>query len=299
GLLLLTCLSVLTANGQISNDKYVPPDPYGITGSKQHFSKYLIVSPAYFGPNAIPVPRLFDGETSQKMQFDMEYEYYFGDGTQTHDVYTEIHVPVADGKVSLDFMYVPYEFYSVDSLTSREWRSLSGNALNGSSFGDVYFGTHVQLVRDHVWIPDLSFGMSCRTASGTNLEDVRHTDTPGYYLDLSMGKTYYFGESSSGIRWYALVGFYVWQTYLDHYPQDDALLYGGGVQLIFRDFFWENSLRGYSGYMSNGDQPLVYRTELGIREGAAALVLGYEKGIRDYPFDCIRLGIRINGINER
>ena len=298
GLLFLTCLTVMSSAGQINN-KYIPPDPYALNGTKQHFSKYLIVSPAYFGPNAIPVPRLFNGQTSKKVRFDMEYEYYFRNGEETHDVYSEVHIPVADGKVSLDFMYVPYEFYSVDSVISRERRSLSGNTLKGSSLGDVYFGTHVQLLSKHKWIPDISFGMSCRTASGTALKDVRHTDTPGYYLDMSVGKTYYFGETESGIRWYALIGFYVWQTYLDNYPQNDALLYGGGIQFQFRDFFVLNSLRGYSGYMSNGDHPLVYRTELGINEGAAALVLGYERGIRDYPFSCVRIGVRINGINTR
>ena len=200
-------------------NKYIPPDPYGITTNKQHFSKYLIVSPAYLGPNALPVPRVFDGSVTRKLRFGMEYEYYYADGEQTHDVYTGIQIPIAGGKVSLDFSYVPYEFYSVDSLISRQRRSLTGDYQEGSSFGDVYFGTHVQLVRNHRWIPDIAFGMNCRTASGTGLEDARHTDTPGYYLDLSLGKTHYFGESSTGLRWHALVGFYVWQTYLDNYPQ--------------------------------------------------------------------------------
>ena len=298
GLIILLCWLVLSSMGQVSGNKYIPADPYVLTGPKQHFSKYLIVSPGNLGPNALPVPRLFNGKTSKKFHFNMEYEYYYSDGEQTHDVFTEIHIPVADGKISLDFMYVPYEFYTVDSVTSRSRRTLSGDALAGSSFGDIYFGTHVQLIENHKWLPDLAFGMSCRTASGTSLEDSRYTDAPGYYFDLSIGKTHKFGDSQSGIRWYALGGFYVWQTYLDNYPQNDALLYGAGLQFLFRDFFITNSIRGYSGYMYNGDHPLVYRTELGIREGSAALILGFEKGIRDYPFNCLRVVIRINGISE-
>jgi len=284
----------------VAQNKYIPPNPYEILEDKQHFSRYLIVSPGYFGPNAIPVPRLTDGLVKEKLWIDLEYEHYWGTGETTDNIFADIHIPIANGKVSLDFNYVPYEFYSVDSVVSRERRSKSGDALNGSAHGDVYFGTHVQLIKDHQWIPDLVFGMTCKTASGTKSEDVRFTDTPGYYLDFSTGKSYPLpGISDSYIRWFALVGFYVWQTYLDEYPQNDALLYGAGLELRLNRFHLMNSIRGYNGYMQNGDKPLVYRFELGLSEGAASLILGYEYGIRDYPFSCLRAGFRINGLSDK
>jgi len=282
-----------------AQNKYIPPNPYGILENRQHFSKYLIVSPGYFGPNALPVPRLTDGSVKEKLWIDLEYEHYSGKGDLTNDVFTDIHIPIANGKVSLDFFYVPYEFFSVDYDVSRERRSQSGEALNGYAQGDVYFGTHVQLVRDHQWIPDLAFGMTGRTASGTNAEDVRFTNAPGYYFDLSAGKSYVIAAlTDSYIRWFALAGFYVWQTYLDDYPQNDALLYGAGLEFKFHRISMINSIRGYNGYMHNGDHPLVYRFELGASEGVASLILGYEYGIRDYPFSCLRVGVRINGLSD-
>ncbi|MCK5821001.1 MAG: hypothetical protein KAH17_03900 [Bacteroidales bacterium] len=262
-----------------AQSKYVPPSPYGILENRQHFSKYLIVSPGYFGPNALPVPRLTDGRVKEKLWIDLEYEQYSGTNELTYDVFTDIHIPIANGKVSLEFYYVPYEFYSVDYELSRERRSQSGEALNGSAQGDVYFGTHVQLIRGHRWIPDFAFGMTGRTASGTKAEDVRYTNAQ--------------------IRWFALVGFYVWQTYLDDYPQNDALLYGAGVELKYGRISLLNSIRGYNGYMHNGDHPLIYRSEVGLSEGAASLILGYEYGIRDYPFSCFRAGFRINGLSDK
>ncbi len=282
-----------------AQNKYIPPNPYDITENRQHFSRYLIVSPGYLGPNALPVPRLTDGRVKEKLWIDLQYEQYSSAGDLTRDVLIDIHIPVAVGKVSFDFYYVPYEFYSVDTDLSRERRSQTGEALNGSANGDVYFGSHVQLVRDHNWIPDVAFGMTCRTASGTKSEDARFTNAPGYYLDLSVGKSYSLGSlENSQIRWFALVGFYVWQTYLDDYPQNDALLYGAGLELKYKRISLLNSIRGYNGYMHNGDHPLVYRIELGLSEGAAALILGYEYGIRDYPFSCLRAGFRINGLSD-
>lgn len=283
-----------------AQSKYIPPNPYDILENRQHFSKYLIVSPGYFGPNALPVPRLTDGRVKEKLWIDLEYEHYSGTGEVTYDVFTDIHIPIANGRVSLNFYYVPYEFYSVDTELSRERRSQSGEALNGSAQGDVYFGTHVQIIRDHQWIPDLAFGMTGRTASGTKTEDVRFSNAPGYYFDLSVGKSYVLsGLKDAHIRWFALAGFYVWQTYLDEYPQNDALLYGAGLELKFNRISLLNTVRGYNGYMQNGDHPLVYRFELGLSEGAASLILGYEYGIRDYPFSCIRAGFRIKGLTDK
>jgi len=294
-LFLVLLFLLVFANPAISQNKYIPPDPYTITAGKQHFSKYMIISPGYLGPQALPVPRLVNGINPERTQMGMEYEYFNGDHEQTHDVLMLFRIPISNGKVAVEFIYAPYEFYRMDSVTSRERRTRDGIETAGNSLGDVYFGTHIQLLKNHRWLPDLLFGMSCRTASGTGLADARHTDTPGYYLDLSAGKTYAFGQSDKvRLRWSALGGFYVWQTYLDNYPQNDAWMYGMGIELRYSGLHFLNTIRGYSGYMNNGDKPLVYRTELGIREGRAALILGYEIGLRDYPHSGVKIGFRID-----
>ena len=283
-------------NGQ---NKYIPPDPYTVLTNKQHFTKYLNVSPANFGPNALPVPRLSNGMATSSFMADLEFEQYMSDGELTRDLYVDLRFPIAKGKASFVFYYVPYEFYRVDSSLSRERRSNSGEELDGIAHGDVYFGAQVQLLKDELWLPDVAFGMYCRTASGTNIEDVRFTDTPGYYFDLSIGKSHYFESwPNSYLRWYGSAGFYVWQTYLDEYPQNDAMSFGAGLEVHLGRIGLTNSIRGYNGYMYNGDHPLVFRSELQLSEGMASLILGYEYGIRDYPFSCYRAGIRITGLND-
>ncbi|MCX6224592.1 MAG: hypothetical protein NTV01_07560 [Bacteroidia bacterium] len=280
-------------------NKYFPPDPYTQSDGVTHWSKYQITSPGFLGPNALPVPFIHKGVIPEKFYWAGLYEYYYARGDKTHDFKTHLIIPVAKGRIGLECKYVPVEFFTMDSAVSRTRRTLSGTAVRGKAFGDIYFGTIIQLIKNHTFLPDFAVAMSCRTASGTGRENARYTDTPGYYLDGSIGDSYGINNSFfRHFRWYAELGFYVWQTYIDNYPQNDALLFGGGIDFDFRDFFVNQTLCGYSGYMHNGDHPVVYRIDLGIKIGFAAMVFGYEKGLRDYPFQSIRAGFEITGLTD-
>jgi hypothetical protein len=286
-------------SGLFAQNKYIPPDPYSKWDGITHWSKYQVSSPAFLGPNALPVPLMHKAIVPEKFFWSGQYEYYHGIGDETHDFKTHMVFPVGKGRVGLEFLYVPVEFYKMDSTVSRFRRTLSGKALEGNAFGDIYFGTMVRIIKDHAYLPDFIVAMTCRTASGTAREDARYTDTPGYYFDASLGDSYgrntgYFQH----VRWYAEIGFYAWQTYLDNYPQNDALLFGAGIDFDFKDFFINQNFCGYAGYMNNGDHPVVYRIDLGIKMGEASLVLGYEKGFKDFPFQAIKAGFQISGLTN-
>jgi len=295
---LLFCILMLPF-GLSGQNKYIPPDPYTNWDGITHWSKYQISSPGYLGPNALPVPLVHKATIPDRFFWSGQYEYYSGKGDETHDFKTRMVFPVAKGRVGLEFSYVPVEFFTMDSMTSRIRRTESGRAVNGKAFGDIYFGTIVQLIRDHAFLPDLAVAMSCRTASGTERRNARYTDAPGYYFDVTIGDSY--GKNRGffqHMRWYSEIGFYAWQTYLDNYPQNDALLFGAGIDFDFKYFFINQSFAGYAGYMNNGDEPVVYRADLGIKIGQAALTLGYEKGLRDYPFQSFRAGFQISGLSD-
>lgn len=298
--ILLVLMILLLPNGLFGQNKFIPPDPYTQSDGVTHWSKYQITSPGFLGPNALPVPLMHKALIPGKFYWTGLYEYYYGTGDVTHDFKIHMIIPVANGRIGLEFRYVPVEFFSMDSAVSRTRRTIDGVAVDGKAFGDIYFGTIIQVVKDHAYLPDLSVSMNCRTASGTGREYARHTDSPGYFLDASIGDSY--GKDRGffrHIRWYAELGFYAWQTYLDNYPQNDALLFGGGMDFDFKDFFVNQSLSGYSGYMNNGDEPVVYRADFGIKIGNAALVFGYERGLRDYPFQSIKAGFQITGLKSK
>jgi hypothetical protein len=284
----------VTLSGQ---NKFIPPDPYTSWDGITHKSRYLITSPGFMGPNALPVPLVHNARVPDKFIWTGRYEYFRGTGNTTQDFYTQFLIPMVNHRIAIELTYTPVEVFTMDSSTSRLWRTFSGSAVTDNSLGDIYFGTIVQIIRDHSFLPDLTCSMTCRTASGTGRENARHTDTPGYYLDAAIGDQY--GNELSFfrfIRWYVQAGLLVWQTYLDNYPQNDAFLFGAGIDLDFSVFFINQSFRGYSGYMNNGDHPLVYRADLGIKIGTASFMLGYETGMRDYPFESIRAGFQINGL---
>jgi len=294
---LVPILISVNVSGQ---NKYIPPDPYISWDGVTHKSSYQITSPGYMGPNALPVPLVHTGQIKDNPEITLGYEYIIGTGNVTHSAMTRMTVPFENKRIALELNYNPLEFFTMDSVTSRLWRTYTGESVTDVCLGDFYFGTVIQLIRDHRYLPDLAVSMNCKTASGRGREYSRHTNAPGYYMDLSIGDTYKVSSGSLlSVRWYASGGLLVWQTNLALYPQDDALLFGAGVNLDLKGWFINLTFRGYSGYMNNGDRPLMYRADLGIKIGHAALVLSYEKGFRDYPFHsfqgalCINLPLKI------
>ena len=275
-------------------NKFIPPDPYTSWDGTTHKSRYMIFSPGFMGPNALPVPYVHKARVPETVVFDLRYDHILGSGNTTQSMVTRLAIPFAKKRIAIELEYNPIEFYTMDSATSRLWRTSTGQAIKGSSLGEFSFGTVIQLIEDVNHLPDMSISMNCRTASGKGRENSRHTNSPGYYMDFSLGDTYRISPRFlQSVRWYATAGFLAWQTNLDDYPQDDALLYGLGFDLTLKGFYLNQTLRGYYGYMNNGDRPVVYRVDLGINLVKSSVVFSYEKGIRDYPFQSFQAGICI------
>lgn len=247
------------------------------------------------GPNALPVPSIRNGELSKPLQLETAYEMHLGKGDQTHNAFTRLYIPFPSRKVALELSMVPFEYYQMDT-TVRDLRRARSFYGKGTSVGDLYISTHVQILAENEKRPAVLLTINLKTASGNKLSDARFTDTPGYFFDLSAGKTYRLSaESDFSIRPHLMLGFYVWQTYRDAYRQNDGVLYGLGADLNLRNLVITNSLGGYSGYIGNGDKPLVYR--LAIRSNSERLInyqLRFQQGLRDFPFSSFRAGLQIN-----
>jgi len=155
--------------------------------------------------------------------------------------------------------------------------------------GDIWFGTLIQLLRDHASWPDLLLGLSFRAPSGGGLGDARYTDAPGYYFDFSAGKSFRPGAKLM-LRPHAMLGFYVWQTNIDINPQNDAFLYGAGLSL-YNDHFEVNARwGGYLGYLNNGDTPMVLRANAIWKLSRTHLKLSFQQGLHDFGYTTASLG---------
>ena len=195
---------------------------------------------------------------------------------------------------------VPLERYRLDAITRDIRRARHLNA-EGFAKGDIYVGTYIQLIENQKWFPNVLLTLNFKTASGSNLTDARHTDTPGYFFDLSFGKELNVNhQKTKRIMTYAMLGMYVWQLHGNRNQQNDALLYGFGLDLISPKFEIRNVLGGYYGYLGNGDRPMVYRLICSTRfPSKVNYDLRIQSGLHDFGYTSFRLSARLNLSNPK
>jgi len=260
-----------------------------------HWSQYMNQSAAYMGPNAIPVPEVKNGNIRPNKHFQLAIDAHFSKGDKTQNLFTKLSLPLYEDKVAFEISWVPYEIFKTDTVT-RNLRASRGESGEGSSVGDLYFHTHFQLVEDHKKLPDLLFSLNFKTTSGSNLKEARYTDTHGFWVDLSAGKTIETKKAFKAIRPYAMAGFFVYQTLILDEFQNDSPLMGAGLEIHFaKNITLNNCIGGYYGHYNHGDRPFVFRSSVRTSNNAPINTnIQFQQGIHDYPYSSIRLGLDLS-----
>lgn len=259
-----------------------------------HWSRYIIISPAYLGPNALPVPETKDGSLPAKSSLEVSVENYFSPGDNTQNLFSNLYLPLFSEKVGLNISMVPVEHFKMDTIT-RDIRRVRDFDGEGFSSGDFYIGTYIQVLKDYERWPDIMVSLNLKTASGGKLSAARFTDSPGYFFDLSVGKEFRFYDSFiKSVRPYGMAGFYAWQTNREDYYQNDAILYGIGYNLLFKKLELQNSLEGYWGYIGNGDRPVVVSVTLQSKNDSAInFKVSFQHGMMDNLYNLLSAGFEI------
>ena len=289
---LLTAISLLVGLSSFAAVPIVKPDLNQSTG----------IAPAYFSPNALPVPDMLDGRVQSDLRFELAADGFFGyEKDKTADLFARIYIPLGTPRVNLTVWMPVMEWYSMTPERQRTCRLPDQEPLSGHEAGDVYVSTDIQILKAYKYTPDITFRAALKTASGGSFDKARYFDNPGYWFDLAVGKSMYIGQGIHGIkdentifelRLAGSLGFLCWQT--DNGRQNDALMYG--VQLLAKSEYI--SLRatwgGYSGWEKDGDRPMTVKVQLhGHIKGFEPFV-DYQYGIRDYPFHRVRVGLAYN-----
>ena len=280
--------------GLSQGDPPVDSDPNRNWDGVTHWSRYIVISPGYMGPNALPIPEQTKGKVRSGIELTTRLDYHYFSQDKTSDLFIDLYVPIIDKLIAVEFYGVAVEYFNMDSALRYERKTFM---LEGEGFavGDINFATTVQLLRDRKNLPDLALRLNCKTASGSKFTAARYTDTPAYFFDVSAGKDYQtHGEFIDRIDVYGTLGFYVWQTYSVEHRQNDAFSFGLGFDLNMGKFQFTNSFDGYSGYINNGDKPRVYRTSLKLREKNVTWQLGWQKGFKDLSYDNLNFSIKFN-----
>ena len=216
-----------------------------------------------------------------------DQSFHFKDGDNTQDLSGRFYYPFAGAKIAIEVYGVMLEHYSMSDAI-RDERVARDKDARGLAIGDLYFSSMIQLLRDRKF-PDTVLRLACKTASGGRLDAARYADSPGYFLDLNFSK-----NLSSGLRntqWvpFGMLGFYSWQTNDDMNLQDDALLYGAGMDIRFKEMTVSNSLSGYHGYKDNGDRPIVYTFDLQKKLKHQTFRIQYLYGLHDWIYQTVKL----------
>jgi len=255
-------------------------------------SQTVNYSPKYFGPNALPVPEFTDATIAEFTTLSVSWNYYSGFGDRTLNPFIKAEIPLIRSKVSFKIWGTAAERYNT-TLDIRDRRASNEEVPVGTANGDVYVQTRILLFEEQEKRPSIILNSTLKTASGNSFGARRYFDTPGYYFDLEIGKTY-FVESKllKKIRMVADAGFLCWET--TNSMQNDAAMYGIKIIMSNKYIEFENSISGYSGWINNGDHPMVYSSQLTQKNKRIDFLGQYQYGIRDFPYHHIRLGFLIS-----
>ena len=257
-----------------------------VLGIKAQTTDY---SPAYFGANANPVPEFTDASIPTKTTINISGSSYFGFGDNTCNANFKIEIPLLSERVSLKIWSAVFENYRV-TQTVYEERQMEGGSLQGTANGDIYVQTRMLITKEKNYVPAIILNSTLKSASGTNFAQRRYFDTPGYYFDVEIGKSFHTqSKIISEIRTVANLGFLCWET--TNSTQNDAPIYGGKMILSNKLFDFENTLSGYYGWMNNGDAPLVYGSKLIFKRSNINFFAQYQYGINDFPYHHIQAGV--------
>ncbi len=263
-------------------------DLHDLDPDNNYWKRMMIISPGYLGPNGLPVPEITKGVLAQKSYFALTASHHFHKGDPTNDVSGRIYLPFANGKIAFELQGVIFEQYnfSDEIRIERRARVLEGK---GTTVGDLYVVTHVQLSRNRRF-PNTAFRFAARTTSGGDLKAARFSDHPGFYFDFSSSKDLMV-NSHLLVRPYAMIGFHSWQTNYIHTLQNDALLYGLGMDWLAGPWSIGGGLSGYSGYQKLKDRPQILSARVGYDWDVTGAYIDWSGGLRDWEYQTVRFSL--------
>lgn len=248
-------------------------------------------SPAFMGPNALPLSWTQEPAPPRYGRADLLWEVHRGGGDRTHNPFVLIRVPFAPGKVVMDLTWRPVEWFvtTEDTRIRRGARDTSG--FNASDLWVAFLANILSADnRGKGW--DLSLHVATKTTAGKNFESARHTNAPGYLFDCQGGRVWYRnGRFPDRVSVFARGGLLVWQESL--YAQNDAFAWGIRSHIGYKGWQLGGELTGYQGWIGNGDSPVASRIDIQTPGQRIQGILGYQFAFSDLATHLFRAGLSI------
>ena len=251
------------------------------------------IAPAYFGPNAFPVPDMLDGRTSSDLKLELYGDCFLGTTTGnvaddvTGDLFVKLTLPLFTPKANLTVWMPIFEYFYTSAEVNDLRRLPHAGSLQGMDSGDVYVSADVRILSQEKHHIDIAARAVLKTASANQFAKGRCYDAPGYFFDVAFGRGFQLGEYSN-LRLALSGGFLCWQT--DNGRQNDAVMYGALLAYNYKRFSIDTCFGGYAGWENDGDRPMTLKTSLSYRLGDFSLRLMHQVGFNDWPYHQIRFG---------
>ena len=255
------------------------------------------IAPAYFGPNAFPVPDMLDGRTSSELKLELYGDCFLGTTTGrvaddiTSDLFAKLTVPLFTPKVNLAVWLPLFEVFHTSAEVNALRRlpePFDTTDLQGMDLGDLYLSADIRILSQEKHYVDMTARAVLKTASANQYAKGRCYDSPGYFFDVAVGHSFNFAGGEQNLRLAASTGFLCWQT--DNGRQNDAVMYGAMVAYRVRCVSVDATLGGYVGWERMGDSPMTLKANLSYHINNLSLRLGYQVGFKDWPYHQIRVG---------
>lgn len=264
--------------------------------NKPDLSVPSLVAPAYFGPNAFPIPDMSEGRLSSDLKLEL-----YGDGflcrmtsdptdDVTLDIFAKATIPLFSDRVNL-VLWMPVIEWFQSSPSVNQLRRIPDpdRQITGIDSGDAYVSTDILLIDKDKRGMGVVLRAALKSASGNSFSTARVYDAPGYFFDITAGRNIYKSNDEKTILRLALsTGFLCWQT--GNGRQNDAVMYGICSSLKSGRFTGRIDFGGYVGWEGIGDHPISVKTKASWQIKDFSIDIMYQAGIQDWPFHQLRVG---------
>ncbi len=251
------------------------------------WQNYMIYAAGFMGPNALPVPSLANGSLDSVNNISFSSVFFLNRGDKTQNLKLAANYVLVKNLVSADITWLPVEWFRQSPQTKDDRHVYYLYYNDNRATGDIYFNINLQLLNRWRKFIHLAFRAGFRYPTSSSVGSARYTDAPGYHFDFSFGK---FLSTDKKWKLAAMAGFYVWQ--LNTSGQDDAILYGSGLEYNNKSWQYRLNCRGYSGYRNNGDRPVILSSAVEKKINHISVSAGIFRGLKDYQYTGIELGIK-------
>ena len=252
-----------------------------------HWSKYIKVRAAWMGPNALAIPAIANGSVDSTRSATITTQLHFSPGDKTQSIVLYGNYCLVKDLVSFDISYIPVEFYTMSDEMKKERHVYYKYYNDKKARGDVLLATTIQLFNKWRKNIHLALRVGYRMPSSSGFGAARFIDGMGYHIDISMAKPF----KTIPLKVLAMAGFYCWQIEQEDFRQNDAFLFGTGMEWYPESWRFQTYIAGYLGYIENsGDKPVVFRASAEKRLGRSSLLLKFQQGLHDLKYSTVEFG---------